>query len=226
MEHRIVSGWVRPIAGPAAGVPAIDAGLYGVSLHRHDGSPSLVLPTSPPVGIPFPFDVGFDADAGRVAITAVGKTAEAPVIHVGVVRAALLLDPWRSGVTGRLFTIGVGARYDLDVEGNPTLAAPRVVHRVAPMTAGSLRFRMESHDGLSVADARAEVSPHWSSLGTWAFSARASVHLERTLIAVQDQPIAAVFEGGYRFDPAARVAEPTSDFRVSLGLALNLALPH
>ena len=229
LEHRITTGWVRPIAGPLPGVPAIDAALYGVSLHRHDASPSLVLPTSPPVGIPFPFDVGLDAEAGRVAIGAFTKGA--PVIHVGVVRAALLLDPWRSGVKGRLFTIGLGARYDVDVEGalrgpRDDAASPRIIHRVAPMTAGSLRFRMESEDGLSVADARAEVAPHWSSLGAWAFSARANVHLERALFAVQDQPISAVVEGGYRFDPDARAAEATSDFRVSVGLALNLPLPH
>ncbi|APR86746.1 hypothetical protein A7982_12095 [Minicystis rosea] len=233
VEHRISTGWVRPIVGPVSGVPAMDAALYGVSLHRHDASPSLVLPTSPPVGIPFPFDVGFDAEAGRVSLNAFARGA--PVIHVGVVRAALLLDPWRSGVKGRLFTIGIGARYDLDVEGAlrgprddamSVLPAPRIVHRVAPMTAGSMRFRIESRDGLSVADARAEVAPHWSSLGTWAFSARANVHLERALIAVSDQPISAVVEGGYRFDPAARVAESTSDFRVSVGLALNLSLPH
>lgn len=234
VEHRIVAGWVRPLAGPAPGFPALDAAVYSVSLNRHDASPSLVLPTSPPVGLPFPFDVGFDAEAGRVAVTAVGRGAAGvggvggPVIHVGVARGALLLDPWRSGVTGRLFTIGLGARYDLDIEGAGTKATmtTRVIHRVAPMTAGSLRLRVESRDGLSVIDASGEIAPCWSSLGRWTFSARSGIHLERTLVAVQDQPIAAVLEGGYRFDPATGAAPATSDFRVSLGLALNLSLPH
>lgn len=225
VEHRIASGWVRPLAGPSPGVPAFDAGLYRATILRHDASPSLVLPTSPPVGIPFPFDVGFDAEAGRVAVSAVSKSSRAPVIHVGVARAALLLDPWRSGVPGRIFTFGLGARYDLDVEGGPTLASPRAVHRVAPMTEGSLRFRVESRDGLSVADVRGEVAPHWSSLGAWALLGRAVVRLERTLAAVNDQPIAAVLEGGYRFDPKVSTAPAASDFRVSLGLALHLNLP-
>ena len=220
VEHRVASGWLRPTAG----VPAFDAGLYRASILRHDASPSLVLPTSPPVGIPFPFDVGIDAEAGRVAVSAVSKSAAGPVIHVGVVRAALLLDPWRSGVTGRVFTIGVGARYDLDVDGAPAPGMPRVTHRVAPMTEGSLRLRVESRDGLSVVDAGGEVAPEWSSLGAWALAARASVRLERALLAVNDQPISAIFEGGYRLDPATRAAPAASDFRVSLGLAVNLAL--
>jgi hypothetical protein len=222
VEHRILTGWARPLGGPERGVPAFDAALYDVSIHRHDASPSLVLPMSPPVGVPFPFDVGFDATAGRVAVTAVGHGARAPVLHVGVARAALLLDPWRSGVTGRFFTFGLGARYDVDVEGGPTLAAPRLVHRVAPMTAGSLRFRLESRDGLTAVDARAEVAPHWSSLGAWAVAAQGGLHLERALLAVQDQPIAAVLEGGYRFDPRTHGAPATSDLRVSLGLAWSL----
>ncbi len=71
--------------------------------------------------------------------------------------AAMILDPWRSGVLGRSFEIGVGARYDIDTYGAPSLRTPKVLHRVAPMTATSLRFRTQSEDGLWLADCRGEV---------------------------------------------------------------------
>jgi hypothetical protein len=229
VEHRVVEGWVQPLAHPAPRVPALDAGLYRISTLRHDASPSLVLPTSPPVGIPFPFDVGFDAEAGRVFVPAYTGALRAggpapPVVHVGVVHAAFLLDPWRSGATGQSVELGVGARYDLDVVGAPSLATPAIIHRVAPMTAGSVRFRVESRDGLALADLAGEVVPHWTSERTWAVSAQGGAHLERAFLAIDDQPIAAVLDGGYRYLPATRAAEPTNDFRVSLGLSLHLGL--
>ena len=206
IDHRALEGWVQPL-GHAAGLPALDAALYRVDLLRHDASPSLVLPTSPPVGLPFPFDVGLAAEVGRVASPAFtpparGGGAPVPSLHVGVVKAALLLDPWRSGVPGRSVEIGLGARYDLDVEGAPGLSSPRIIHRVAPMTAGSVRFRVQSLDGLSLADVRGEVFPHWTSEGGWAVLALSAVRLERVLLAVNDQPIAAVLDGGFRRTPA------------------------
>lgn len=220
IEHRFVSGWVQPSAGPGRGLPAAEAGLYGIALMRHDESPSLVLPVSPPVGIPFPFDVGFDAEAGRVAVTSL-PSAGSPVIRVGVLRGALLLDLWRSRDRGRILALGIGARYDLDVVSGEGV---RTVHRVAPMTAGSLRFRAESGDGRMAVDTRGEVAPCWSTDKTWSVVARVSLHLERTLIAVADQPITAFLDGGYRLDPALASGAPTSDFRASLGLAVHLSL--
>jgi hypothetical protein len=219
VDHRVLAGWVRPVPR-ADGVPGIDAALYGVSMLRHDASPSIVLPTSPPVGIPFPFDVGFDAEAGRVTTLAYPATA----VRVGVVRAALVLDPWRSGAAGRSFEIGVGARYDLDAGVGKSASSQGLVHRFAPLTAGSLRFRFQTRDGLSLVDCRGDVVPHFTSEGAWRLLALSSLHLERTLIALSDQPVAAVLEGGYRFDPPRREVEAASDFRVSLGLSVNLAL--
>lgn len=218
IEHRALSGSVLPSSGPKAGVPAVDAGLYGIAIMRHDESPSLVLPSSPPIGIPFPFDVGFDAEAGRVSIPAF---AASPVVHVGVIRAAFLLDPWRSPARGRIFALGLGARYDVDVE----VGSARVIHRIAPMTAGSARLRVESGDGLTALDARAEVAPVWSTDRAWAVIARGSAHVERTLVAVADQPISAFLDGGVRLDPGLRGGPMMADFHAGLGLALHLSLP-
>jgi hypothetical protein len=141
------------------------------------------------------------------------------VVRVGVVGASIMLDPWRSGVTGRWFMLGVGARYEIDA-----VRASAAVHRVAPMTAGSVRFRYETRDGLTHVALGGDVIPHWSSEGAWRFMARSSLHVERTLIALADEPMAAVLDGGYRLDPASVGSPPLSDLRVSLGLALHFQL--
>jgi hypothetical protein len=220
VDHKVLAGWVQPVPRPD-GMPALDAALYGVSMLRHDASPSIVLPTSPPVGIPFPFDIGLDAEVGRVT------TLDYPslrAVRVGVARGAVILDPWRSGVPGRSFQIGLGARYDLDAAPGAPMGSPAIIHRVAPMTAGSLRFRYQTGDGITVVDCRGDVVPHYSSEGAWRVLALSSVHVERALVALADQPVAAVLEGGYRYDPKRPDAEAVSDFRVSLGLTMNLSL--
>lgn len=227
VDHRVVSGWVHPLGAGARPVPAFDAVLYGVTVLRHDESPSLVLPSSPPIGIPFPFDVGFEAEVGRVSASdrfprAISDQARVPTLQIGVLRGALLFDPWRSGAPGRSVEIGVGARYDVDVFAAPTLSQPRVVHRVAPMTATSLRLRYRTDDGLFSLDARGDVIPHWTSEGRWRLAALAALRLERVVLAIDDQPISLVLDGGWRLVPATAETERASDLRVTLGLALDL----
>lgn len=246
VDHRLLAGWVAPAARPMVGVPALDGVVYGASALRHDESPRIVLPLSPPVSVPFPFDVGVEGEVGRVWIPAsppagAGEGAPpVPVIRVGVLRASALLDPWRSGVTGRSLEIGVGVRYDIDAyaeaaAGRPgegagqgaaqgesevrALGEPRVVHRVAPMTAGSVRFRVQAEDGLTALDSRVDVIPHWTSEGVWRVMVLSAVHVERALIAINDQPVSAVLEGGYRLLPPALDAAELHDLRVGLGLS-------
>lgn len=229
VDHRFVSGWIHPFRRAARPLPALDAAVYAVTALRHDELPSIVLPSSPPVSIAFPFDVGFEAQLGQVSIperlpVAAAGGAQLPMVHVGVMRAAMILDPWRSGAVGRSFEIGIGARYDVDTYGAPSLRTPKVLHRVAPMTAASLRFRTQSEDGLLLVDCRGEVVPHWTSESVWKVAAGGSARVERIVFAVNDEPIAAMLEGGYRLSPGTRDAGLTHDVRVSLGLSFNLAL--
>jgi hypothetical protein len=229
IDHRVLAGWVWPLRRPVENIPALDVTLYAPSFLRHDEAPSVVLPFSPPVSVPFPFDIGLEAEVGRVFVPAYlpqpfGAGAPVPMIHIGVVRAAAFLDPWRSGKPGRSLEIGAGVRYDLDAYAEPTLHTPRVVHRVAPMTATSIRFRFQTGDGLTVVDCRGDVIPHWTSENTWKLVALSSAHVHRALIAVNDQPIAAVLDGNYRFAPSTAQVDSTHDFRVSLGVAFNLQL--
>lgn len=229
IDHRFVSGWIHPLRRPSRPLPSVDAALYAVTALRHDEVPSIVLPSSPPVSIAFPFDVGFEAQLGQVSVperqpVSAVDGASLPLVHVGVMHAAMILDPWRSGVTGHSLEIGVGARYDIDTYGAPSLRAPKTLHRVAPMTAASLRFRTQSGDGLWLADCRGEVVPHWTSESIWRVAASGSARLERIVLALNDEPIAAVLEGGYRLSPATRDVGLTHEVRVSLGLSFNLAL--
>lgn len=229
VEHRIPTGTVRPWVQPIRGVPSFDATLYRATLLRHSESPSIVLPFSPPLTIGFPFDVGLDAELGRVTvpITPVvlpGFEAKQPWIHVGVVRTSFLLDPWRSGKTGRSLTLGVGVRYDVDVYGAPTLEKPRFVHRVAPLTSGSARFRFQTDDGLLAIDVFGEAAPHWTSEDRWAFLANASARVDRTLIAINDQPIGAYAEVGYRYLPDGLGAPALHDVHGTLGISASLSL--
>lgn len=227
IDHRLVSGWIHPLGERARPVPAFDALLYGVTVLRHDESPSLVFPSSPPVGIPFPFDIGFEAEVGRVRASdrfPLERVSRAPVpeLQIAVLRGALLFDPWRSGDVGRSLEIGIGARYDLDVFGAPALSHARVVHRVAPMTAASLRWRYRTDDGLFSFDARGDLVPHWTSEGVWRLAALGSLRVERVVLAVDDQPLTLVLDGGWQMRPATRDTERAHDVRVTLGVALDL----
>lgn len=236
IDHRFLTGWVAPTVRPFGDIPAFDVTFYSNSAHRHDLAPKIVLPSSPPASIPFPFDVGIDSEFGRVTVTRaapVGVRDGKPVafMRVGVARATAFVDPLRSNHPGRSIEIGIGVRYDMDLFGAQTgsgasdsLVQPRIVHRIAPGTAGSLRLRYESLDGLWVWDTRGEVVPHWSSERRWAVGAMAQMRLERTLIAINDQPIAAFFDAGWRLVPASLEMAPLHDFRATLGISLGFDL--
>ncbi|MRG91366.1 hypothetical protein [Polyangium spumosum] len=235
-DQKILSGFVAPFARPFGDMPSFDATLYGAAAHRHDLAPRIVLPSSPPLSIPFPFDVGFDGEIGRVIVpralpTGVADGAAVPFLRVSVARATAYLDPLRSNHPGRSLEIGVGVRYDLDVYGPrrgagpaDAITQPRLVHRVAPGTVGSLRFRFETEDGLLALDTRAEVAPHWTSEGTWKVGALGYGRVERTILAINDEPIAAFFDASYRLVPPALELAATHDARASLGLTFGLDL--
>ena len=236
VDHRFLTGWIAPTVYPFRDMPAFDATLYSNSAHRHDLAPRIVLPSSPPASIPFPFDIGVDSEFGRVTVTRaapLGKRDGLPVafMRVGVAHATAFVDPLRSDNPGRSIEIGVGVRYDIDLFGAQTgsgdsdsLKTPRIVHRIAPGTAASLRLRFESLDGLWAWDTRGEVVPHWSSERRWAVAALAHTRLERTLIAINDEPIAAFFDASWRLVPATFELAPLHDVRVTLGVNVGLDL--
>lgn len=229
VDHRVLNAWARPFRRDPGGMPSFDATLYRASLLRHDQSPAVVLPFSPPMSVPFPFDIGFETEIGRVHAPSFapldpGTASPLPMLRVGVIQAAFLVDPWRTGRTGQSVEIGIGARYDMEIYGAPSIARGRTLHRVAPMTAASLRFRYQSDDGISLIDCRADLIPHWTSENNWKLMVLSALRYERTLIAVNDQPIAAVLEGGYRLQPASLFAEAAHDVRLTMGVSFALGI--
>lgn len=245
VDHRFVSGWFWPLQRKVENVPALDGVVYAISAHRHDEAPSAVLPTTPPISIPFPFDIGFESEIGRFYVPGVLPESAAgdgrlPYMRIGVMRASFFLDPWRSEKPGRSLEIGVGARYDVEPIGrtpvaagtgagagtaNGSLSDRAILHRIAPMTATSLRFRFQSQNGLTVLDMRGDFIPHWTSEQTWKIMGLASGRLERTLFAINDQPFALQLAGDYRYTPQSELLASFHELRVSLGLAFNAQIP-
>jgi len=234
IDHTVLSGWTWPLERLAEGVPAMDVVGYSVSLHRHDEGPRIVLPTSPPASIPFPFDIGLEAEVVRVFVPGVfpestGALGPLPMLRVGVLRAAAFLDPWRSEEIGHSFEIGLGARYDVDFIARSkagSVSDSRKVHRIAPMTAASLRFRLQTDDGLMALDLRGDFIPHWTTEQTWKIMALGRARIERTLLAINDEPIVFVLDAGYRRSPESELVKAMNDLRVTLGLTFNIQIPE
>ncbi|MEO7096028.1 MAG: hypothetical protein ABI175_22395 [Polyangiales bacterium] len=228
LDHRFVSGFVQPAGVPGQKYVALDVTPYSIDVLRHDDSPHVVLPLSPPVSIPFPFDVGFQAQLARVVVGSSTVFAHdgrgLGFARLGVVRAAIVLDPWRSGLPGRSFELGFALRYDVDAYGFGSGPVTTYVHRFAPLTATSVRFRFQSLDGLTTLSVRAEAAPHWTSERRWALEGVADARVERTVLAIEDQPITVGVETTYRYAPATTFTFAEHEIRAVAGVSFALDL--
>src|SRR5262249_25392360 len=99
-----------------------------------------------------------------------------------------------TGAPGDSLEIGFGVRYDVDAYLDAGGGAPRIIHRVAPMTAGSVRFRVQAADGLTALDCRGDFIPHWTSEDRWRVAVLSSARVERTVAAINDEPFALVLD--------------------------------
>jgi hypothetical protein len=212
LDHQFLTGRIRP-----GELPGLDLVAYAGSFLRHSVAPYLVLPTDPPQRFYFPFDVGVETRVGRVRI-------DPDIIRLGLARAAVLLDPWRSGRPGNSLEFAVGMSYDLDLLGEPDFENPEVIHRVAPFTAVSVRWRLQGDEGLTNFDLRGDLTPHWASSGGWQLSAEVTARFERVLLAVNDEPVALVLQAGYERLPPASGFAGADELSFLAGLAFGLQL--
>lgn len=218
LDHRFLDGRIRPqVSGPEP-MPELEAVAYQGSYLRHTEYPYLTLPTDPPKRMYFPFDIGLRAEAGRLEL---GRDNESrDLIRLGIIRAAVLLDPWRSGREGNSLEIGLGLRYHLDIQGDPDLSQPTVNHRVSPFTDCSIRFRYQDRQGLTVLDLEAHLIPHWASRGGWTTGLEGRASIERVLIAVNDEPVSLVLAADYlKMD-----SQTPPEARLTAGLLLGFQL--
>lgn len=228
IDNRLLDGWVQPLRLDMGGLPAMNVVLYQGDFLRHDASPSLTLPTSPPKRLPFPFDVGMQVEAGRLWIPLASTEPDAPrTLRVTAGKAGFILDPWRSGEIGRSLEFALAVRYDIDIDGDgEQFEDPVMNHRIAPFTLTSVRWRLQDDDGLTAFDARAESAPHWSSEDGWRWSGAAALRFERVLIAINDIPLAFTLDASWRRHPSSLPRRPDAEdeLRATLGAAVLFPL--
>jgi hypothetical protein len=154
-----------------------------------------------------PFDIGAYVEAGSVRAHDMGE------ISISMVKTAALIDLWRSRDFRRRFAIGPMARWDVGLSREPIAIAR---HVVAPFSTGMMNLHIESANGLTVGDITVEAGSAWTSNAHWQPEIRAEGSLERTLLAINDRPIAVLV--GVRYwsetdETTARVAARIALFR-------------
>jgi hypothetical protein len=205
--HRVGVFELRGVQGQ----PAMHATLWNGYFRRHVAEGVLLVPTTPPVRIPFPLDIALAADV----LTWERRVAEGNDWALEPLRLAVLLDPLRAS-TSR-FHLGVGALAGYRLR----QVSGALVHDLTPLTAATLFVDVESEDGLWVL--RATATAGWTfSPGAMGgtFRARGEVDGARVLLALNDQPVSVfVHASGAWADAGARAG---SEVVVTAGLRLQL----
>ena len=183
-----------------------DAVVYSGLYLRHSRDGHIVLPFGVPKKVYLPFDVGALAEVGRFDWRAGDPTAT-----VSVVRVAPLFDFARTQSHRAVIAIGPAAHWD--IAWDPEMRAV-TEHRVAPFTEGLLDAHFESHDGLTVADTRVEAGTAWRNDVGWRPELRAEASLERTVIAIDDRPVALTL--GVQYDSVRAEAVAAVGARIVL----------
>jgi hypothetical protein len=187
---------------------AVEGHLYQGILLRHSREGYLSIPTTPPLHLALPFDVGVRIELGRLAgnfpLSSPGAALEA-----GVVRGEALADFLRSEHPGRWLAVGAVGSYDVRLErvGAGPLGRD---HRVMPLTAGCVWLHGESARGLVGGGLHAEWGRAWSSQRGWGQALRVEGEVEVTPVAVNDLPLSLVLSalmesGRYTPDGEARI---------------------
>lgn len=167
--------------------------LYEGLYRRHLEEGFILIPTSRPIRVPFPFDVTVAVRAGALE----RRVWEGRGLTVETGRVALLLDPVRS-VSGRLWLgFGPSASHSLR-----RLADGTLEQEVSPFTSGVLETGYETADGWWTV--RASALAGWINRfdGGRRFRTRADASVERILFALNDQPLWLQLYGTYAYKDA------------------------
>lgn len=190
-----------------AGADSFEGALYRGRYLRHSRDGHIVIPTGgEPKKVFLPFDVGAVFEIGEL-----DWHADKPAFTVGVVRVAPLIELARSTGYRRIFAIGPSMHWDMEIDRSFEL---KTEHTVAPFTDALAMLRLESKDGLYIAELRGEAGTAWHSGIGWKPEARAQAELERILIAIDDRPVA--LTAGARYDSAR------DELSASVGLRIVL----
>ena len=176
MSHVIIDGSHDTLSSGFDGV--VYSGLY----LRHSRDGHIVVPFGVPKKIYLPFDVGALAEVGtlRLARRRSDRDGQRRPRRAAV-RLRAHAKPARDP---RVRPVGaLGHRM-----GSEMRAVTE--HRVAPFTEGLVDLHLESHDGLTIGDARVEAGTAWRNDVGWQPAAARQASLERTVIALDDRPVA------------------------------------
>jgi hypothetical protein len=199
----------------------LEGGLYHGIFLRHSREGSLTIPTTPPLRLALPFDVGVRIELGRIG-GAVPLSRPGAALDAGLVRGEALADLLRSEHPGRWLAVGAVGYYDVRLERQEQGPLLRE-HRVMPLTGACASVRCESARGLVAGEVRAEWGRAWSSRRGWGQAVRLQGEVEVTPVAVNDLPLSVVLAatveaGGHTPDGATR-------FRTFAGVRLGAPLP-
>jgi hypothetical protein len=166
------------------------ATLYSGRFVRHSRDGHVVLPFGSLRKVFLPFDVGVDAEVGRLD----GKIGT-PAASLEVVRTAALIDLARSDDFRSRLAIGPVSRWDMAIERNPFVIDE---HVVAPFSLAGANLHLESHDGITIADVQVEGGTAWHNATGWRHVVRGEASLERTVLSINDRPVALVVGARYQ----------------------------
>ena len=184
LEHRVLAGRAGGFEG------GWSAALYGGRYLRHARDGHIVLPFSVGRKIFLPFDIGAEAEVGRID----GRFGD-DSFEIGVMRSAALIDLSRSQGFRRRLAVGAMVEWSVDVELEPWSVTR---HVVAPFSLGVVDARAESSNGRSIAAARVVAGRAWSTSDGWRGELAAELSLERVVLAVNDRPVSVVLGARYR----------------------------
>jgi hypothetical protein len=194
-------------ATPGTARRGLTTTLYEGTFRRHLEEGFILIPTSRPLRVPFPFDVTLAVRAGHLE----RRVWEGPGLTLETGRAALLLDPVRSA-SGRLWLgFGPSASHSLRRMPDGTLE-----QEISPFTSGVLETGYETVDGWWTVRASALAGWINSLKGDRRFRARADASIERILFALNDQPLWLQLHGSYAYKDVglARQTEWTAGARL------------
>ncbi len=178
---------------------------------RRLAEPFILLPGPSPVRLPFPFDLGFSAEAAGVR----WERAREREAEVRVVRSTLLLDLARHLPGLRRAAFGPDLAYDLWLSKDEA-----TVQALVPFTGGALEASFGTDDGHWVAALLARAGGALRVPGGFAGYASAALSLERVVLAVNDRPVSLVLTLNGEHGATGR-----GPSRVEVGLALVVAEP-
>ncbi|MGC4117349.1 MAG: hypothetical protein QM765_22870 [Myxococcales bacterium] len=181
--------------------PRVEVVPYqGVFIRRYEEGALVVPVGANPLRIPFPFDVGIEFESPKISY----DRATPDEARLGLLRAAPLLDASRRIPGAYRFAFGPELAYSLGLR---KAGEPR--QYLQPFSGGVLDLRFESDDGLWVGTLQGHVGYELEVKGPGRLAWRAVADLERTLIAIDDRPLAPFvhFEAGADASPIRFVGQ-------------------